>query len=563
MRSGAGRQAGARHREVEIANLTRGTLLGAHIQVAENARARAIGLLGQRRLDPGGGLLIDPSSGIHTFGMRFSIDVVAVDRHLCVRGVREALGAFRIAGLSWKTSCVVELPVGAIRESATQPGDQLELRTAGVSVPLTTEGSTRIRRRAGKRYTTVALSVVLALACYVLNYRVLRPVVLRANPTIDFACYYRSAAMVMAGDGVSLYDVKAQHGYDIQLRRAMGAARFDSRRFLAPPFVLLYYLPFAWLAFARAQVAWYVFNGGLLLGLPFVLRPVLGRGKLQAAAVLAPALFLPVLFTLIEGQNTALLVFLLAMSFIAFARNAPVYCGCLLALAGFKPHLVLPLLLGFLLSREWEVIAGFGSAAVALLGASAALAGWQATLSFGSTVVDFTRLPAEFGGDSPWAMPNLRGALYILLHDRVSAHALAMATLIASALLMIAAAICFARCRKRAPELGFALALVIAVLTSYHGYFHEAALLLPAFLLTAASVMRGGSARLRWVYLAAISILYVAPAAASSFQQAVLMMVAAMFAFVAGLSIDALRTLQHRHEEAALALPVFNPPAYG
>jgi uncharacterized membrane protein (UPF0127 family) len=128
MRSFRRPQAALELGEIEIANLTRGTVLGVHVRVAENALARAVGLLGQTRLDPGGGLLIDPSSGIHTFGMRFAIDVVALDRQLRVGGVWENLGAFRIAGLSWKTSCVLELPVGIIRDSGTCVGDQLEIR---------------------------------------------------------------------------------------------------------------------------------------------------------------------------------------------------------------------------------------------------------------------------------------------------------------------------------------------------------------------------------------------------------------------------------------------------
>ena len=127
MRSFSPPQAGLKPREIEIANLTRGTVLGAHVRGAETALSRAVCLLGQPRLDPGGGLLIDPSSGIHTFGMRFAIDVVALDRHLRVHGLWEQLGRFRIAGLSWKTSCVLELPIGAIRDSATQVGDQLQI----------------------------------------------------------------------------------------------------------------------------------------------------------------------------------------------------------------------------------------------------------------------------------------------------------------------------------------------------------------------------------------------------------------------------------------------------
>jgi uncharacterized membrane protein (UPF0127 family) len=113
-------------REIKVVNATQGTVLGTHIRVADHALSRAVGLLGQLRLDPGGGLFIDPSSGIHTFGMRFAIDVVALDRRLRVRSLKENLGPFRIAGLSW-TSCVLELPAGTIRDSATRIGDQLEI----------------------------------------------------------------------------------------------------------------------------------------------------------------------------------------------------------------------------------------------------------------------------------------------------------------------------------------------------------------------------------------------------------------------------------------------------
>jgi len=115
-------------RTIALLNFTRGRELGAHIRVAGNAVSRAIGLLGRQGLDSGGGLLIDPSSGIHTFGMRFPIDVIALDRSLRVCGLWPALPPWRIAGVGWKTCCVVELPAGVIEESGTRPGDQLVLR---------------------------------------------------------------------------------------------------------------------------------------------------------------------------------------------------------------------------------------------------------------------------------------------------------------------------------------------------------------------------------------------------------------------------------------------------
>ena len=115
-------------REIEIANTTRSTVLGQHIVFADNALSRGVGLLGKAGLDPGCGLLIDPSSGIHTVGMRFPIDVVALDGKMRVRGLWENLKPFRIAALSWRTKCVLELPVGVIRESRTEVNDQLVIR---------------------------------------------------------------------------------------------------------------------------------------------------------------------------------------------------------------------------------------------------------------------------------------------------------------------------------------------------------------------------------------------------------------------------------------------------
>ena len=78
--------------QVEVANVTRGTVLGSEIRIADTGLTRLVGLLGNSELRSGCGLLIEPSSGVHTFGMRFPIDVVALDRHLCVRGVWESLG---------------------------------------------------------------------------------------------------------------------------------------------------------------------------------------------------------------------------------------------------------------------------------------------------------------------------------------------------------------------------------------------------------------------------------------------------------------------------------------
>lgn len=112
---------------IVVVNTTKGTIIGSAIAVAATIRSRMVGLLGRARLDPGEGLLILPSSGVHTWGMRFPIDVVALDRHLRVLDVKEHLGSFRIAAVGWTTRSVLELPAGTIRQSQIEVDDQLAI----------------------------------------------------------------------------------------------------------------------------------------------------------------------------------------------------------------------------------------------------------------------------------------------------------------------------------------------------------------------------------------------------------------------------------------------------
>ena len=111
---------------MHLRNRTRATTVGTQITIADSSLTRLIGLVGRRRLDAGCGLLIRPSSGIHTFGMLFSIDVVALSRSLRVLKLWHRLAPFRITSISLKTHCMLELPAGQISNCQIQVGDQLE-----------------------------------------------------------------------------------------------------------------------------------------------------------------------------------------------------------------------------------------------------------------------------------------------------------------------------------------------------------------------------------------------------------------------------------------------------
>ena len=110
-----------------LRDITRATTVGTRITIADTSLTRLIGLVGRRGLASGCGLLIRPSSGIHTFGMLFSIDVVALSRSLEVLQLWHCLAPFRMTRIRWKTHCMLELPAGQICSCRMEVGDQLEL----------------------------------------------------------------------------------------------------------------------------------------------------------------------------------------------------------------------------------------------------------------------------------------------------------------------------------------------------------------------------------------------------------------------------------------------------
>jgi uncharacterized membrane protein (UPF0127 family) len=91
------------------------------------------GLLGRAALAAGEGLLIRPASAIHTFFMRFAIDVVFIDRDGVVLRVVPALRPWRLAARRGARS-VLELPAGEAAARGIGPGDRLDLvrRNGGV-----------------------------------------------------------------------------------------------------------------------------------------------------------------------------------------------------------------------------------------------------------------------------------------------------------------------------------------------------------------------------------------------------------------------------------------------
>ena len=95
--------------------------LATHVVLAADSRSRRLGLLGRDGLPLGHALVLAPSQGIHTFGMRFSIDVVGVARDGRVVTVARAVKPWRVA-LSWRAFAIVELAAGRCAEAGLSVG---------------------------------------------------------------------------------------------------------------------------------------------------------------------------------------------------------------------------------------------------------------------------------------------------------------------------------------------------------------------------------------------------------------------------------------------------------
>ncbi len=110
---------------MKIVNETRGTVVVERAEVARSFWMRFWGLMGRRELPPGGGMLIQPNGSIHTFWMRFPIDVIFTDRQGIVVGLREAMPPNRPFAGAQRANATLELPTGTIQASRTERGDRL------------------------------------------------------------------------------------------------------------------------------------------------------------------------------------------------------------------------------------------------------------------------------------------------------------------------------------------------------------------------------------------------------------------------------------------------------
>jgi uncharacterized membrane protein (UPF0127 family) len=124
-----------RARRLVARNASLGTVIADKVGVAASRTARAVGLLTRSSLEPGEALWIVPSRGVHTWGMRFTIDVLALDEAGTVIDCVSNLRPWRVRLPRKGTAGVLELPAGTLQASNTSVGHRVVLELGGPPSP--------------------------------------------------------------------------------------------------------------------------------------------------------------------------------------------------------------------------------------------------------------------------------------------------------------------------------------------------------------------------------------------------------------------------------------------
>lgn len=108
---------------MNVYNSSKNIVIATQVKVAKNFFTRTIGLLSRKSLSKEEGLVIKPCSSIHTFFMKFAIDVLFINKKGQIIALYENVKPWKILPLHFTSSYVIELPAGTILDKNIDKGD--------------------------------------------------------------------------------------------------------------------------------------------------------------------------------------------------------------------------------------------------------------------------------------------------------------------------------------------------------------------------------------------------------------------------------------------------------
>jgi glycosyl transferase family 87 len=198
----------------------------------------------------------------------------------------------------------------------------------------------------------------------------------------DFRSFYSAGWAVRLGEASKLYDLE----FTRRLQDLYAGTKSIPLPYTHPPFEALLFQPLTHLNYLHAYLSFLAFNVGLLTLTFWLMRPFMESLSrlywwLPGALVLA---YLPIAATLIQGQDSVLLLAILASAVVALDRQLDGLAGLLVGLGLFRFQVTLPIAVLFLFWRRWRFLASFGLMATVLVTISA----WM----MGASLISYARL---------------------------------------------------------------------------------------------------------------------------------------------------------------------------
>lgn len=300
--------------------------------------------------------------------------------------------------------------------------------------------------------------------------------------SFDFRSLYAAGYQVRTNPS-HLYDLAEQE----RVQESFAASKKGVLQFIHAPYESLVYAPFSLLKYRPAYLAFAIFNLLLLAGTFFVARPAFSRQIpwWQPRPGLMIFIFFPAMIAVIQGQDSILLLFLCALTWRMLSSGRDMSAGCMLALALFKFQIALPLAAILIAYRGRRFFAGFVAAAVGVALLCLGLIGKAGAASLMMLLIGATsgtRLGVTTGMRVyPTAMPNLEGLLYACGTRFLQPHAAFLVVAVCSSVVFLW---CIRKALRADLNCAFAIAVLCALVVSYHLYIHDLTLaLLPATLL--------------------------------------------------------------------------------
>jgi len=113
----------------QIINTRSGKVVAGRVLTAFDSESRRKGLLAHASLPPSTAMIIAPTNAIHTFFMKFPIDIAFVAKSGRILKIRSSVPAWRMTA-SFRAFAVLELAAGSLDSSDTKVGDQLIVSAA-------------------------------------------------------------------------------------------------------------------------------------------------------------------------------------------------------------------------------------------------------------------------------------------------------------------------------------------------------------------------------------------------------------------------------------------------